>query len=289
MSAPIQIGRKSAAKNTAFCVAELAGPGGVIYLDGNGKITAGNGTMKEPRPNAFSLPSGNSEDRRQWCPGSTATCRASCYTQGLYDAQPEIARMYEHNGRMLRDVILADEAVGADWALVFADWITANAPHGFRWHVSGDVINAGHALWISLVARLAPRVKFWIYTRSLFALPLLVADNLTVNVSCDVDNYAEARVAFDAWRDYGRPVRLCYMTVDGTVPADLSFGSVIFPDYPMRGVGANAKEQRDGSAFWQSLDSFQRGMVCPVDFYGKSDLLRCGPCRKCIDEVVAYT
>lgn len=283
MTAPVQIGRKSAAKSTAFCVAELHGPDGVLYLDGNGKITAGNGTLAEPKPNALSLPAGNSDDRRQWCPGSTATCRASCYTHALEDAQPEIAAMYVNNGRMIRDVILADEATGAEWALRLADWITANAPHGFRWHVSGDVINAGHALWISLVARLAPRVQFWIYTRSLFALPLLVADNLTVNVSCDVDNFAEALVAWQACRDFKRPVRLCYMTTDGTVPAELPAGSVIFPDYPMRGVGATPDEMRKGSAFWRGLDTIQRAGVCPVDFYGKSELLRCGPCRRCID------
>jgi hypothetical protein len=67
------------------------------------------------------------------------------------------------------------------------------------------------------------------------------------------------------------------------VPDDLPHESVIFPDYSLRAAKGKPSDQRSGSAWWQSLSSAQRAMVCPVDFYGKSETLRCGPCRRCID------
>lgn len=67
----------TSAAATAFCGHKLTIPGlddgHHLWLDGNGKITAGNGTLDDPKPNAFSLV--EIED----CPGSTPSCRTACY------------------------------------------------------------------------------------------------------------------------------------------------------------------------------------------------------------------
>jgi len=135
-------------------------------------------------------------------------------------------------------------------------------------------LNLAHAQWIVDVCHASRDVQHWIYTRTFEAIPaLLCAPNLTVNVSADVDNYAQAR---DVATVYG--LGLCYeATGDGAVPAHLP--DVIFPDYALRGRDL---ERPTSAAWWQSLTHEQRQNVCPADFFGQSEAHRCGPCNKCL-------
>jgi len=290
----------SSAATTAFCAAKLEGPGGHLWVDGNAKITASNGTYLEPRPNAFSLEA-QAVVNREWsdditsgdmfvmppevhCPGSTSVCRSSCYVNGLESAVPDTYALYRHNSKMIRQ-ILAGPEVGF-WAMTLANWIKEHASGGFRWHVSGDVFSTDYAAFIARVCSLSVDVDHWIYSRSFDLLrPLLDVENLCLNISTDVENY-EAGRAFVEAASMACPlttIRLCYLTSDGAVPDDLPHGSVIFPDYALRGArGQTPAEQRASSAWYQGLPSNYRSMTCPVDFHGKSEELRCGPCRKCM-------
>lgn len=295
----VPIGRASSAASTAFCATKAHGPGGYIWIDGNQKITRNNGTYDDPRPNAFSLLAGNGDrgdeigHEREHCPGSTPTCRAACYVHGLAKHAGTTYALYDHNSRVIREVLAGPFEIAEDWARKIGAWITENAAAGFRWHVSGDVYSVGYARWIAAVCRASPKVDHWIYTRSFDRVEPLVAvsrgrgGNLALNFSCDADNYQAAReyrdrLAAHPYRPEDAP-RLCYLTRGGLVPDDLPEGSVIFPDYPLRaGKQPTAVEQRANSPFWQSLSSGQRQMVCPVDFYGKSEGNRCGPCGKCL-------
>lgn len=280
----------SSAATTAFVYERIDGPDGDhLFVDGNQKITAGNGSYADPKPNAFSLV--QIED----CPMSTPTCRASCYVHGLEAAQKTLHDMYRHNSATLRRLfaapgggLVADQPAGRWWARQLGAWIEANALGGFRWHVSGDLFDATYAWWVARVVECSPSVRHWIYTRSHpFSAAFVGAKNITVNYSVDADNYEHARPYAAAHAAIGEPVRLCYMvTGDGKVPSDLPPGSVIFPDYGLRGSrDSSPAEQRASSPWWQSLTGAQRRMVCPVDFYGKSEGNRCGPCRKCIEPV----
>ena len=172
----------STASSTAFCFERIDGLDGThLYIDGNGKITAGNGSLLAPKPNAFSLL------QIADCPQSTPTCQKSCYVHNLEKAQPDVHALYKHNSEEIRR-ILADEQLANDWAMRFAHWASQNAAGGFRWHVSGDVFSFEYAQWIADVCREAPNVKFWIYTRSFdFLEPLekvstLRGGNLAVNL-----------------------------------------------------------------------------------------------------------
>lgn len=280
---------QSSAATTAFVTERLDGPVGSehhLWLDGNQKITASNGTYATPRANAFSLV--QVED----CPASTPTCRASCYVHALESAQAELHAKYRHNSRTLRDLFAltdggysADQPAGRWWARRLADHLEDTAIKEFRWHVSGDLWDATYAWWVARVVELSPDVRHWIYTRSHVLTAAFVGlKNIAVNYSVDRDNYRAALPYAAAHAAHGQPVRLCYMvTNDGHVPDDLPPDSVLFPDYSLRGArGASPAEQRRTSPWWQSLTGAQRRMTCPVDFYGKGEGTRCGPCSRCI-------
>lgn len=279
----------TSAAATAFCVAKLEGPDGVrLWFDGNDKITAGNGAYGAPKPNAFSLPAQAVEDRADrpanHCPGSTPTCRAACYVDGLAKHAAATYSMYQENAIAIRAILGSPHE--RTWAHLMANWIKDHCAGGFRWHVSGDLFSPEYARFVATVAEWSSPVRHWIYTRSFWLTAAFVGvENLTVNYSVDRDNYREALPYVKAHADCGSPVRLCYMVVgDGDVPSDLPEGSVLFPDYSLRGArGQTPAEQRTSSEWYQGLAPAYRKMVCPVDFYGKSDELRCGPCTKCIE------
>lgn len=256
----------TSAASTAFCAAKIEGPGGHLWVDGNGKITAGNGTLDAPRPNAFSLV--EIED----CPGSTPSCRAACYVHGLKANAPDTHALYKHNSQMIRR-ILSFSGDDYGWAFRMAQYIRGNCKGGFRWHVSGDVFSVGYAQWIRTVCRWSPNVNHWIYTRSFgpITAPLLGVNNLAINISADKDNVFSARAYAD---EHG--LRLCYLETLGGLPVPMQDGDVIFPDYQLRGGTAR------GAAWFADLPAAQKSYVCPVDYHGKAENRRCGPCARCL-------
>ncbi len=199
---------------------------------------------------------------------------------GLKANAPETHAKYEHNSRTIREILADDDWQLIRWHGMVANWITRNARAGFRWHVSGDIFSFEYAQWIAWVIQDSPTVNHWIYTRSFaHVAPLLGLPNLSLNFSCDVDNIASARFQRAAIVASGRPApRLCYLTSDGNVP-QLPAGSVIFPDYALRGRGL---ERPTDAPWWQGLSTRERKMTCPVDFFGASEAIRCGPCKKCL-------
>lgn len=260
------------------------GHGLELVIDGNSKITCGNGTYAAPAPNAFSLPAA-SVSGPMHCPGSTPTCRSSCYVKGLAKFAPDVYAAYAANAAAL-DVILASPGVRRGFfdasAEALGAWITANASDGFRWHVSGDVRGELHAHWIACVAHASHGVRHWIYTRTLEAVPeLMRAPNLVVNVSADLDN---AEVAIPWARKH--EARVCYMsTVPGDIPTmELRDDDVVFPDYPMRGRDLPIPTE---ALYWKHASHRMRSMTCPADFFGQSESARCGPCTKCLVHPVA--
>lgn len=253
---------------TTFVTERIEVGGLDFWLDGNSKVTAGNGTFGEPRPNAFSLV--QVED----CPGSTAACREACYVHRLEKAEAEVHAKYRVNSRNLRALLPYPHPL-AELAEALGEWIRDNAAGGFRWHVSGDVVDGRHAGVVWAAAYKSPGVRHWIYTRTFGHVRLLLGlPNLEVNISADRDNYPEARRLAD---EYG--LRVCYLTLDGTVPPDLRDDDVIFPHHALRGL--DLPDPLD-TPFWRGLTPYQRGLVCPADYLGQSERRRCGPCARCL-------
>jgi hypothetical protein len=239
-----------------------------LVIDGNSKISG----WENPTPNALSLPAPAT------CPGSTATCRATCYASTARTSIPDALRdHYESNLETIRS-ILAQPDAGFVAAVQLSRWIAEHCKNvGFRWHVSGDVFSEQYAWWVVVVALVSPDVQHWIYTRTLNAVPILInAPNLEVNVSADYDNYEAALAAADGI------ARTCYLATPGPgiVPPDdaLRDDDVIFPDYALRG---RDRAKPTEAPWWAMLSPRQRRMVCPADFFGQSERVRCGVCTKC--------
>jgi hypothetical protein len=253
---------------TSYVFEELDfGEGIVLYIDGNSKITAGNGTYDEPKSNAFSLP------HISTCPHATTLCMKSCYVFGLQKHVPEVYKKYCLNERAIHKILL-DASLEEQVSTKLADWITNNCQDGFRWHVSGDVMSYEYALFIANVCKKSPNIRYWIYTRTFHVVATLMqAQNLVVNISADIENYVDAKRISEE-----TGARLCYFTQDGTLPDDLK-SATIFPDYNLRGREIPIPTQH---AWWQSLTQEQKKMVCPADFFGQSEVHRCGPCNKCM-------
>ncbi len=262
----------TSAASTAFCAEKVFGPRGHLWIDGNGKITRDNGTLDAPKPNAFSLVQIND------CPQATDLCKRACYVHGLEKHAPQVHALYRHNSEMIHRIIYSS-FLASQWVAPMAQWIEENCRGGFRWHVSGDVFCKGYAEWIASVCFSAPKVPFWIYTRSFEYVETLIdvctvdGGNLAINLSCDEDNYHAARHLIDTLK---KPLRLCFLSTSGWVPGDLPDGSVIFPDYSLRGGTVQ------GLAWFDALSSDQKSFVCPVDYHGKSENRRCGPCARCL-------
>lgn len=289
----------STASATQFCATEIEGPDGTsLWLDGNQKITAGNGTYDEPMPNAFSLEAQAVAEAEHTegtipgshCPGSTPTCRKSCYVHGLEKHAKKTYELYRHNSAMIRR-ILDDEKLFAAWVAIMSSHIRAYCKGGFRWHVSGDVFSPAYAKLIRGVCLDSPNVQHWIYTRS-FAPEILGplydvcthnGGNLALNLSCDKDNFNEAMLASDYFNHASdqKQLRLCYLVeaANPIVPDDLQSTDVIFPDYDLR---PRSVEDPTAHPWWASLTLEQRKMVCPVDAFNKSETRRCGPCSRCM-------
>lgn len=283
-------------------------PGLSFVIDGNSKITAGNGTYADPKPNAFSLPAA-SVDGVANCPGSTPTCRSSCYVRGLAKHAPDVYAAYAENKRALQAVLASGGGYWIESACALGRWITEHASGGFRWHVSGDVWDTEHARWIAQVCYASPTVAHWIYTRTLEAVPELVrAPNLAVNVSADRDNADVAiavarangaRVTYMAvphmWARSGITEAICQKCGEIDSPervvtdmpcmprADLRDGDVVFPDYPLRGRDLVDPKPH---AYWQNALLRLKIMTCPADYFGQSENVRCGLCDKCLKPAV---
>lgn len=288
----------STAPTTQFCATEIEGPEGTsLWLDGNSKVTAWNGTFEAPMPNAFSLEAQavhdverGSEAESIHCPGSTPTCRKSCYVHGLEKHAKTTYELYRHNSHTIRR-ILADEFLTTKWVIALANHISAYCKGGFRWHVSGDVFSVAYAQFIEQVCKRSFDVVHWIYTRSfapeilgpLYDVSTANGGNLALNLSCDKDNYNAAVLAADYFNhmSHQRPLRLCYLVeaADPVVPFDLGPDDVIFPDYDLR---PRSVEDPTAHPWWASLTLEQRKMVCPVDAFNKSETRRCGPCNRCM-------
>ncbi|MFA5987796.1 MAG: hypothetical protein WC797_04070 [Candidatus Paceibacterota bacterium] len=241
-----------------------------LWLDGSSKITVGNGDFEHPVANAFSLLP------KIDCPFATETCKSICYVIGLEKMAPEVFAVYSENSKNMRIILSSWENMQCA-AVAIAEYIKVNCPHGFRWHVAGDIISAKHACFIRETAALTPGILHWIYTRSFsyvedllrFGLP-----NLVVNLSADRDNWSEALATAQKYN-----LRICYLSIEGEIPLGLPDGSVIMPNYNLRG---RELDQPTTAPWWQTLNTRLRCMVCPADFFGQDEHMRCGRCKKCL-------
>lgn len=161
---------------------------------------------KTPRiANTFGLPAGQDFS----CPGATSVCSAICYAGNLEKIYKGVKEKLVHNWNLLR---------GADYAAMVAmldDMIFEfkaeserwNADKIFRIHWDGDFFNEEYTrAWRDVILSHTD-VQFWVYTRSAFAVPILLGmPNLGLYFSADSANINQAEALK---KEYG--VKLAYL------------------------------------------------------------------------------
>lgn len=176
----------------------------------------------------FGLPINNGT-----CPGATSGAggclhlkiaggkNSTCYMHKLTKAYPSLRRLLDSNTELLKNKskeemeIILEETV--------TEFIKRNKGQllYFRLHFSGDFFNETYTNAWAAVIKKFPHVQFWGYTRSLFAIPLLVGlNNLALYISADAQNWKEALLVFEQYKHLNN-IGMCYM--GDKVPEELKF------------------------------------------------------------------
>jgi hypothetical protein len=155
--------------------------------------------------NTFGLPAGKAFS----CPGATSVCEKMCYAGKLEKVYKGVRNILVSNFEQLINadkltmVTLLDEMISE----FIKDCEKRNAEKLFRIHWDGDFFNVDYAMAWREVIEMNPTVQFWAYTRSSFAVPVLVnIPNLSLYFSADEAN---KQMAIDLKKQYG--VKLAYL------------------------------------------------------------------------------
>jgi hypothetical protein len=167
--------------------------------------------------NTFGLPSGTLFS----CPGATSVCETICYAGKLEKVFTGVREVLTRNWALVKD---------ADFATTFslinemiqdfkADCDKRGAEKLFRIHWDGDFFNEQYTQAWKLAITSNKDVQFWAYTRSAFAVPILIdIPNLGFYFSADSANKG---LAFELAAEYG--VKLAYLAEDfATGKADMA-------------------------------------------------------------------
>jgi hypothetical protein len=158
--------------------------------------------------NAFGLPSGKAFS----CPGATSVCETICYAGRLEKVFKGIRDVITSNYEQL----LATDRAGMTTLLdqmiseFVVDCDKRNAEKLFRIHWDGDFFNEDYTYAWRDVILMNPDVQFWAYTRSDFAVPILIdIPNLGFYFSADSAN---KELAWQLKKQYG--IKLAYLSKD---------------------------------------------------------------------------
>lgn len=143
---------------------------------------------KQPNiANTFGLPAGKAYS----CPGATGVCESVCYAGKLEKVFKGVRTNLVHNWEQLKDADyltmfnLLDEMISS----FETDCEKKSVDKLFRIHWDGDFFNETYTTaWKDVIVKHSS-VQFWAYTRSDFAVPILInIPNLSLYFSTDKDN-----------------------------------------------------------------------------------------------------
>jgi hypothetical protein len=139
--------------------------------------------------NTFGLPSGKAYS----CPGATSVCEKICYAGNLERIFKGVRIVLENNWIQLQacgdNVLSMVQLIGPMIEEFVAECDKRNADKLFRIHWDGDFYSEAYTQAWKIVISLNPDVQFWAYTRSDFAVPLLIdLPNLSLYFSADEAN-----------------------------------------------------------------------------------------------------
>jgi hypothetical protein len=158
--------------------------------------------------NTFGLPSGKAFS----CPGATSVCEKICYAGNLERVFKGVRNVLTANWEQVKDANYLEmyNLISEMISEFKTEAIKRNAELLFRIHWDGDFFNVDYTNAWADVIKANTDVQFWAYTRSDFAIPLLIGiDNLSLYFSADEAN---KDLAFQLKEEYG--VKLAYLAKD---------------------------------------------------------------------------
>jgi hypothetical protein len=158
--------------------------------------------------NTFGLPSGKAFS----CPGATSVCETICYAGKLEKVFKGVRDVITSNYEQLISVGLFGKIDLLSQMIeeFVADCEKRNAEKLFRIHWDGDFFDEEYVVAWREVIQQNKDVQFWVYTRSDFAIPLLIdLPNLALYFSADSANKT---LAWELKKKYG--VKLAYLAKD---------------------------------------------------------------------------
>jgi len=186
-----------------------------IKLTNNSKVR-----FHKAHYNTFSITQGKPEHGGS-CPGATegdGGCLDVCYDCNLRKLYKAYAAVEDKNfallkGKSREEIYPILKNTLTAWKLTQG----ANKPY-FRLHTGGDMYDEEYTHAWAKVIEESSAIRFWTYTRSLFAVPILARlDNLTLFLSCDPVNKDQVLQVYDQYKH--RPnVAVAWM---GNAPPEL--------------------------------------------------------------------
>ncbi len=158
--------------------------------------------------NTFGLPSGKAFS----CPGATSVCETICYAGRLEKVFKGVRNVLVSNyEQLLKADLMGKATLLAEMIREFSDECDKRgAEKLFRIHWDGDFFDEEYTRAWAITIMAFPDVQFWAYTRSDFAVPLLInIENLALYFSADSANKT---LAWELKRKYG--VKLAYLAKD---------------------------------------------------------------------------
>ena len=152
--------------------------------------------------NTFSLRQGTIEDGGT-CACATESCLKVCYDKNLRKLYKNYDSVEEHNtalvfGKKTNEMYEVIKNTILKWRLNGG----MKKPY-FRIHTGGDFFNTNYAKAWSQVIKENIDINFWVYTRSLFAVPVLAScENLTLMLSCDNDNKLNVLETYKGYKNF---------------------------------------------------------------------------------------
>lgn len=145
----------------------------------------------------------------------------TCYVDNIMRVYHNVKGALRYNTKLLMK--LTRRGMTEQLAIEFHRFLTANdryntnnegkAYPAYRIHWSGDIFNLDYANALASAMTMFPRIRFWCYTRSLFAVPVLCdVPNLSLYMSADECNICDVIDCYRKYGDKSNRLNIAYMS-----------------------------------------------------------------------------
>lgn len=158
--------------------------------------------FKKNHMNTFSITQGHPKDGGS-CVAATEACLKVCYDANLRKLYKGYKAVEDDNYALVKEA--SPEEQLAVVRNTVSKWLLTSVqtePY-FRIHTGGEFFSEAYTrAWKQVISE-HNSVKFWVYTRALFTVPILSElKNLTLMLSCDVDNKKDVLKTYRKYKNY---------------------------------------------------------------------------------------